>query len=37
MEKKKYEKPTIEIIKLNDTNIITCSVPWEEFDDDIFG
>ena len=35
MNKKKYEKPDIELIKLTDTNIITNS--WEEWDDDPFG
>lgn len=39
MDKKKYEKPEMELIKLNDTNIVTCSIPWEDYDDDddIFG
>lgn len=32
MDKKKYEKPNIEIIMFTDTNIITDS--WEEWDDD---
>lgn len=32
---KNYVKPEIEIINLKDINIITCSDPFEEIDEDI--
>lgn len=34
MDKKKYEKPSIELINLQDTNIVTDSIPWEEWGDE---
>ena len=30
--KEEYFEPLFEVIKLDDTNIITCSGPWEEID-----
>lgn len=32
---KKYLKPAVEVIKLQDVDIITCSDPFEEIEEDI--
>ena len=30
-----YQKPTIEVIELQDNDIITCSFNWEEIEENI--
>lgn len=34
-DKKNYQKPQIEVINLSSTDIITCSGPWEEIEEEV--